>query len=79
MQNDSSNRTINLGICKSNTMYQITINQTFLLLGKELSFKIHFNIMLPTFPEQLQKIYSFSCYFAIIIECFALFKGAKKV
>lgn len=60
-------------------MYQITINQTFLLLGKEPSFKIHFNITSPTFPEQLQKIYSLSYYFAIIIKCFALIKGAKKV
>lgn len=79
MQNNSSNRTINLWICKSNTMYQITINQTFLLVVKEPSFKIHFNIILHTFPEQLQKIYSLSCYFAMIIDCFALIKGAKKV
>lgn len=75
----SKNRTINLRISKSNIMYQITINQILLLLGEEPAFKIHFNIMLPTFPQQLEKNYSLCCYFAIIIQCYALIKGANKV
>lgn len=60
-------------------MYQITINQILLLLSKEPAFKINFNIMLPTFPQQLEKNYSLRCYFAIIIQCYALIKGANKV